>query len=382
MHAANDLARRPDPLGATWDGQGTNFALFAQHATRVELCLFDNVYGKETSRTALPEQTRNVWHAYCTGSARVSSTATVSTAATPPREGWRFNPNKLLLDPYARAISGVVNWKAPIYAYRKGSRTEDLTRDVHNSARGMPKSVVVDERFDWANDRPPNVPWSETIVYETHVKGISKCHPDVPENLRGTYLGLASEPIVEHLRSLGVNAIELLPVHHFIDDEFLLDRGLSNYWGYNSIGYFAPDARYASGDRGQQVDDFKEMVKRLHAAGLEVFLDVVYNHTAEGNHLGPTLSFRGLGNPTYYSLMPDNPRYYRNFTGTGNSINPSSSQTLKLIADSLRYWVQEMHVDGFRFDLAITLAREPEAYDPARRSSISSTRTRCSPGSN
>jgi len=355
---------RPDPLGATWDGQGTNFAVFAQHATRVELCLFDNVYGKETSRTTLPEQTRNVWHAYLHGIGPGQLYGFRVHGRYAPREGWRFNPNKLLLDPYARAISGVVDWKAPIYAYRKGSRTEDLTRDVHNSARGMPKSVVVDERFDWGDDRPPNVPWSETIVYETHVKGISKRHPDVPEELRGTYLGLASDPIIEHLRSLGVNAVELLPVHHFIDDEFLLDRGLSNYWGYNSIGYFAPEARYARADRGQQVNDFKEMVKRLHAANLEVILDVVYNHTAEGNHLGPTLSFRGLGNPTYYSLMPDNPRYYRNFTGTGNSINPSSSQTLKLIADSLRYWVQEMHVDGFRFDLAITLAREPEAYDP------------------
>ena len=215
----------------------------------------------------------------------------------------RFNPNKLLIDPYARAICGAVDWNAPIFGYRLGSRTEDLTRDVHNSARGMPKSVVVDDRFDWGDDRPPNVPWSETIVYETHVKGISMRHPDVPEDLRGTYLGLASEPIIEHLRSLGVTAVELLPVHHFIDDKFLLDKGLSNYWGYNSIGFFAPAARYASGDRGQQVTEFKEMVKRLHAAGLEVFLDVVYNHTAEGNHLGPTLSFRGLDNSDL--LQPD-----------------------------------------------------------------------------
>jgi isoamylase len=355
---------RPDPLGATWDGQGTNFAVYSQHASRVELCLFDDVYGKETSRTTLPERTRNVWHAYLPGTGPGQLYGYRVHGRYAPREGLRFNPNKLLLDPYTRAISGVVNWKAPIYAYRKGARTEDLTRDVHNSARGMPKSIVLNPRFDWGDDRPPNVPWSETIIYETHVKGISTRHPDVPEHLRGTYLGLASEPIVEHLRSLGVNAIELLPVHHFIDDEFLLDRGLSNYWGYNSIGFFAPAARFASGDRGEQVTEFKEMVKRLHAAGLEVFLDVVYNHTAEGNHLGPTLSFRGLGNPTYYNLMPDNPRYYRNFTGTGNSMNPANSQTLKLIADSLRYWVQEMHVDGFRFDLAITLAREPDAYDP------------------
>ena len=220
--------------------------------------------------------------------------------------GLRFNPNKLLIDPYARAVRGAVDWNTPIFAYRLGSRTEDLTRDVHNSARGMPKSMVVDDHFDWGNDRPPRVPFSETIIYETHVKGISMCHPDVPEDQRGTYLGLASEPIIDHLHSLGVTAVELLPVHQFVDDKFLLERGLTNYWGYNSIGYFAPAARFASGDRGQQVSEFKEMVKRLHAAGLEVFLDVVYNHTAEGNHLGPTLSFRGLDNSSYYNLMPDN----------------------------------------------------------------------------
>ncbi|MDQ3812196.1 MAG: glycogen debranching protein GlgX, partial [Chloroflexota bacterium] len=228
----------------------------------------------------------------------------------------------------------------------------------------MPKAVVVDDHFDWGDDRPPSVPWSETIVYETHVKGISRLHPDVPADLRGTYLGLASPAIVEHLRSLGVTAVELLPIHHFVDDRFLLDRGLRNYWGYSSIGYFAPVARYATGHRGQQVSDFKRMVKTLHSAGLEVFLDVVYNHTAEGNHLGPFLSFRGIDNPTYYNLVPENLRYYRDFTGTGNSLNVAHAQTLKLILDSLRYWVQECHVDGFRFDLAITLGREPHAYDP------------------
>jgi glycogen operon protein len=355
---------RPDPLGATWDGPGTNFAVFAQHATRVELCLFDEPSGKEAARIALPEQTRNVWHAYVQGVGPGQLYGFRVHGRYAPRDGFRFNPNKLLIDPYARAISGAIDWKAPIYAYRLGSRTEDLTRDVHNSARGMPKSVVVDEHFDWGDDRPPNVPWSETIVYETHVKGISTRHADVPERVRGKFLGLASQPIVEHLRSLGVTAVELLPVHHFIDDKFLLDKDLTNYWGYNPIGYFAPVGRYASADRGQQVVEFKEMVKRLHAAGFEVFLDVVYNHTAEGNHLGPTLSFRGLDNPIYYHLMPDNPRFYRDFTGTGNSVNVSQAQSLKLIADSLRYWVQEMHVDGFRFDLAVALAREPEAYDP------------------
>ncbi len=354
---------RPDPLGATWDGQGTNFAVFAQQATRVELCLFDDVYGKETMRIALPEQTRHVWHAYVQGIPPGQMYGYRVHGRYAPREGLRFNPNKLLIDPYARAVRGAVDWNAPVFSYRLGSRSEDLTRDVHNSARGMPKSLVVDNHFDWGDDRPPNVPWSETIIYETHVKGISKRHPDVAEDQRGTYLGLASEPVIEHLRGLGVTAVELLPVHQFIDDKFLLDKGLMNYWGYNSVGFFAPAGRYASGDNGQQVSEFKEMVKRLHAAGLEVFLDVVYNHTAEGNHLGPTLSFRGLGNPTYYSLMPDNPRFYRDFTGTGNSLNVCSSQTLKLLADSLRYWVQEMHVDGFRFDLAITLGREPSAYD-------------------
>ncbi|HLZ27159.1 MAG TPA: glycogen debranching protein GlgX [Chloroflexota bacterium] len=355
---------RPDPLGTTWDGQGTNFAVYAQQATRVELCLFDDVYGKETARVALPEQTRHVWHAYVQGVGPGQLYGYRVHGRYAPREGLRFNPNKLLIDPYTRAIRGAIDWNAPIFAYRIGSRTEDLTRDVHNSARGMPKSMVVDDSFDWGNDRSPRVPFSETIIYETHVKGISMRHPDVAEDQRGTYLGLASEPIIDHLLSLGVTAVELLPIQQFVDDKFLLERGLTNYWGYNSIGYFAPTARYASDDRGQQVTEFKEMVKRLHAAGLEVFLDVVYNHTAEGNHLGPTLAFRGLDNSTYYNLMPDNRRYYRDFTGTGNSLNVCSSQTLKLIADSLRYWIQEMHVDGFRFDLAITLAREPEAYDP------------------
>jgi glycogen operon protein len=354
---------RPDPLGATWDGHGTNFAVYSLHAVRIELCLFDDAYGKEAARIPLPEQTRNVWHVYLNGVGPGQLYGYRVQGRYAPREGIRFNPNKLLIDPYARAIAGRIDWRAPIFGYRLGSRTEDLTRDVHNSARGMPKSVVIADDFDWGDDHPPGVPWSETIVYEAHVKGITIRHPDVPEELRGTYLGLASEPIVEQLRSLGVTAVELLPIHHFDDDRFLLDKGLSNYWGYNSIGYFAPAGHYASADRGQQVTEFKTLVRRLHQAGLEVFLDVVYNHTAEGNHLGPTLSFRGLDNPMYYSLVPDNPRFYRDFTGTGNSLNVTSSQTLKLIADSLRYWVEQMHVDGFRFDLVPTLGREPDAYD-------------------
>ena len=355
---------RPDPLGATWDGHGTNFAVFSQHAVRVELCLFDDVYGKESARIAMPEQTRNVWHAYVYGVKPGQLYGYRVQGRYAPREGIRFNPNKLLIDPYARAIAGQIDWRAPIFGYRLGARTEDLTRDVHNSARGMPKSMVVDNSFDWDNDVAPEVPWSETVVYETHVKGISMRHPDVPDELRGTYLGLCSDPVLEHIRSLGVTAVELLPVHHFDHEKYLQDKGLSNYWGYSTIGYFAPAAHYASGDRGQQVTEFKTMVKRFHAAGLEVFLDVVYNHTAEGNHLGPTLSFRGLDNSSYYNLMPDNPRYYRDFAGTGNSPNMSHPQTQKLIADSLRYWVQEMHVDGFRFDLVTVLGREPAAYDP------------------
>jgi glycogen operon protein len=355
---------RPDPLGATWDGHGTNFALYSQSALRVDLCLFGETDGQETERVALPERTRNVWHGYLRGVAPGQLYGYRVHGPYAPRDGLRFNPNKLLIDPYARAIDGRVDWSAPIFAYRVGSRTEDLTRDVHNSARGMPKSVVVDSSFDWQDDRPPGIPWSETIVYETHVKGVSVRHPDVPPSLRGTYLGLASPPILEHLTSLGVTAVELLPIHHFIHDKFLLDRGLGNYWGYNSIGYFAPASHYASASRGQQVEEFKTMVRALHAAGLEVFLDVVYNHSGEGNHLGPTLCFRGVDNPTYYSLRPDNRRYYQDFTGTGNSLNASHPQTLKLIADSLRYWVQECHVDGFRFDLAVTLGRDPQSYDP------------------
>jgi isoamylase len=355
---------RADPLGATWDGHGTNFAVYSQSALRIDLCLFEQANGLEIDRITLPERTRNVWHGYLRGVGPGQLYGYRVHGPYAPREGQRFNPNKLVIDPYARAISGRVDWNAPVFAYRLGSRTEDMTRDVHNSARGIPKAVVVDNAFDWQADRPPHVPWSETIVYEAHVKGISMRHPDVPPEQRGTYLGLASPPIVEHLKSLGITAVELLPIHQFVEDKFLLDRGLNNYWGYNSIGFFAPNARYASADRGQQVAEFKTMVRALHAAGLEVFLDVVYNHTAEGNHLGPTLAFRGIDNLTYYSLMPDNRRYYRDFTGTGNSLNAAHPQTLKLIADSLRYWVQECHVDGFRFDLAVTLGRDPEAYDP------------------
>jgi isoamylase len=277
-----------------------------------------------------------------------------------PQNGYRFNPAKLLLDPYARAISGDVNWKEPVFAYRLGGDAQDLEPDDRDSSHGMPKAVVVDPSFDWGDDRPPQIPWSDTIVYETHVKGLTARHPEVPEKQRGTYAGLATPPVLDHLKKLGVTSVELMPVHHFVNDSYLVDKGLTNYWGYNTIGYFAPDSRYsASGRNGQQVAEFKQMVKALHAAGFEVILDVVYNHTAEGNHLGPTLCFRGVDNRIYYNLVDDDLRYYMDFTGTGNTLNVGHSQTLKLIADSLRMWVQEFHVDGFRFDLAITLARDP-----------------------
>ncbi|MBX5492938.1 MAG: glycogen debranching protein GlgX [Chloroflexi bacterium] len=360
------LAGSPHPLGATWDpaAGGTNFALFSEHATRVELCLFNDPWGPEVERIALPKRTRHVWHGFVVGVRPGQLYGYRVYGPYAPRLGQRFNPAKLLIDPYARAIAGQVDWSQPVFGYRFGRRSEDLTRDVRDSARGIPKCVVVDPAFDWGDDRRPNVPFSDTIIYETHVKGLTMQHPDVPEALRGTYAGLASPPVIDYLRSLGVTAIELLPVHHFVNDKFLLDRGLTNYWGYSSIGYFAPEARYsASGLLGQQVAEFKQMVKALHAAGLEVILDVVYNHTAEGNHLGPTLCFRGIDNLVYYNLVPGQPRYYMDFTGTGNTLNVHHAQTLKLIADSLRYWVEEMHVDGFRFDLAITLAREPHGYD-------------------
>ncbi len=360
------LPGRPFPLGATWDPQReeTNFALFSEHGTRVELCLYDEPWGKEVERIALPRRTYHVWHGCLTGVRPGQLYGYRVHGPYAPRLGHRFNPAKLLIDPYAKAIAGRVDWSQPVFGYRFGRRSEDLTRDVRDSARGIPKSVLVDSTFDWGNDRRPSVPWSDTVIYETHVKGLTARHPDVPEKLRGTYAGLAQPAILEYLKSLGITAVELMPVHHFVNDKFLLDRGLTNYWGYSSIGYFAPESRYSSaGEEGQQVVEFKQMVKALHAAGLEVILDVVYNHTAEGNHLGPTLCFRGVDNPIYYNLVQDNPRYYMDFTGTGNTLNVHQAQTLKLIADSLRYWVEEMHVDGFRFDLAITLAREPQGYD-------------------
>jgi glycogen operon protein len=354
------LPGKPSPLGATWDGEGVNFALYSENATEVELCLFDSENpSRETERIRLREVTAHVWHGWVPGLGPGQLYGFRVGGPYEPERGMRFNPAKLLIDPYARALAGSVSWESPVFGYPLGGEEEDLTRDDGDSAPGVPKCVVVDPSFDWSGDRPPGTPFHETVIYEAHVKGLTMRHPDVPESQRGTYAGLASPPILDYLKRLGVTAIELMPVHAFLDDHYLVERGLRNYWGYNTIDFFAPEARYSgSGDRGGQVREFKEMVKALHGAGIEVLLDVVYNHTAEGNHLGPTLSLKGIDNAVYYRLVEEQPRFYMDYTGTGNSLNARSPQVLKLIMDSLRYWVQEMHVDGFRFDLAATLARE------------------------
>jgi isoamylase len=349
----------PYPLGATWDGEGVNFALFAEHATQVDLCLFDGADdARESVRVPLPEREEFVWHAYLPDARPGQLYAYRVAGPYAPPEGDRFNPAKLLIDPYAKAISGTIRWSDALFGYVPGDPAGDLSCNHAESAGGLPKCVVVEPAFTWADDRPPRVPWTRTVIYECHVKGLTHLHPDVPEPLRGTYLGVATDPIVHHLRALGVTAVELMPVHHFVADRQLVEHGLTNYWGYNTIGFFAPDARYATAGRGEQVNEFKTMVKRLHRAGIEVILDVVYNHTAEGNHLGPTLSMRGIDNRAYYRLVPEDRRHYIDFTGCGNSLNMLHPRTMQLIMDSLRYWVVDMHVDGFRFDLAPALARE------------------------
>ena len=353
----------PFPLGACAYGHGTNFALFSLHAERVELCLFDDADAEE--RIELTEQTAHNWHCFLPGVGPGQRYAYRVSGPYAPESGERFNAHKLLIDPYAKAIEGPIAWdKANVLPYTPaGTGTPnpdaDLERDDEDSAPAIPKSVVVDDRFDWEDDAPPARPWAETVIYETHVKGFTMKHPGVREDLRGTYAGLASEAAIEHLQSLGVTAVELLPVHHIADEHFLFEKGLTNYWGYSSVGFFAPHAGYAaSGTRGQQVSEFKGMVKALHRAGIEVILDVVYNHTAEGNHLGPMLSFRGVDNQSYYRLVPDDLRHYMDYTGTGNTLDARSPSVLRLIMDSLRYFVIECHVDGFRFDLASALARE------------------------
>ena len=351
---------QPYPLGASWTGEGVNFALFSEHAEKVELCIFDAKGRREIQRIDMRWQTDQVWHCYLPEARPGLLYGYRVYGPYKPEEGHRFNPNKLLLDPYAKDIYGNIVWSDAHFGYRIGDKRADLSFDRRDDARFMPKCQVIDPAFTWGDDRPPRTPWEDTIIYELHVRGFTMQHPDVPPALRGTYAGLATAPVIEYLQRLGVTAVELMPVHAFIDDRHLIEKGLRNYWGYNSIGYFAPHTRYSATGL---VAEFKTMVKRLHSAGIEVILDVVYNHTAEGNQLGPTLSFRGIDNAAYYRLVPGNERYYMDYTGTGNTLNMLHPRVLQLIMDSLRYWILEMHVDGFRFDLAAALARELHEVD-------------------
>lgn len=354
----------PFPLGATWDGQGVNFALFTENATGVELCLFDERMGA-TQAVIVPmtERTHHFYHVYLPDIKPGQLYGYRVHGPYDPSNGHRFNAAKLLIDPYAKAIAGTIEWNNALFGYEVGQEDQDLSISESDSAPFIPKSVVVDDSFDWQGVRPPKTPYHLSIIYETHVKGFTKLHPDIPENIRGTYAAMAHHSTIEYLNQLGVTAVELLPVHHFVADTHLVEKGLANYWGYNSIGFFAPDARYAaSGVTGEQVTEFKTMVRELHRAGIEVILDVVYNHTAEGNHLGPTLCFKGLDNEAYYRLTEDK-RYYNDYTGTGNTLRANHPMVLRLMMDSLRYWIQHMHIDGFRFDLASTLARELHDVD-------------------
>src|SRR5438046_2543760 len=355
----------PYPLGATWLGNGVNFALFSEAASSVDLCLFDKIDARqENVRIPVTEHTDQVWHVFLPDARPGQLYGFRVSGPYEPERGLRFNSSKLLLDPYAKAIAGEVNWADEMFGYVVGGEDEDLTQDFRDDAWGVPKSVVIDNAFDWQGDRKPGTPLHSSVIYEVHVKGFSKLWPEIPEELRGTYAGVGSAAAIDYLTKLGVTAVELLPVHAHIDDKVLIDRGLKNYWGYNTIGFFAPHAAYSSsGQMGEQVSEFKSMVRSLHAAGIEVILDVVYNHTAEGNQLGPTLCFRGIDNAAYYRLRPDDPRLYLDFTGTGNTFNLLHPRTLQLVMDSLRYWVLEMHADGFRFDLASTLARDHEGVN-------------------
>src|SRR5579884_2141266 len=350
---------KPFPLGATWDGAGVNFALFAEHATKVELCLFDSPQStNETHRIVLPDYTDLVWHAYLPDMLPDQLYGYRVYGPYEPQKGHRFNHNKIVLDPYALTIGRDLKWDDSLFGYKIGDQAADLSFDTRDNAAFAPLAAVIDPAFTWGDDKPPRTPWHETVIYEVHVKGFSQLLPDMPEKQRGTYAGLASEAALKHLSDLGVTAVELLPVHLHVDDRHLVEQGLSNYWGYNTLGFFAPDIRYTTPHAGlSAVQQFKMMVRALHAAGLEVILDVVYNHTAEGNQMGPTLSMRGVDNASYYRLAPD-PRYYMDFTGCGNTLNMRHPRVLQMIMDSLRYWVTEMRVDGFRFDLASTLARE------------------------
>ena len=356
----------PYPLGATWTGVGVNFALFSAHATNVELCLFDSLDATvESERIPLPEQTDMVWHGFLPDIRPNQLYGYRVHGPYDPAAGHRFNPHKIVMDPYAKSVGRTITWADEMFGYTVGGPQDDLAMDARDNAAFAPLAAVVDPAFTWGNDRPLRTPWHNTVIYEVHVKGFTRQHPGIPEKLRGTYEALTTDAALSHFTTLGVTAVELMPVHHHARDRHLEERGLSNYWGYNSFGYFAPERRFgASALPADTVREFKRMVRALHAAGLEVILDVVYNHTAEGNHLGPTLSLKGIDNASYYRLVADNPRYYMDFTGCGNTLNMQSPQVLQLIMDSLRYWVLEMHVDGFRFDLASALARE--LYDVDR----------------
>jgi isoamylase len=356
---------KPYPLGATWVGNGVNFAIFSEHATGIELCLFDNIDAPhENARVPLREQTGQVWHVFLPEVRPGQLYGYRVAGPYQPNRGLRFNDSKLLLDPYAKSIAGQINWSDEMFSYVVGDKEEDLARDFRDNAWAMPKSVVIDEAFSWGEDKRPETPLSETVIYEVHVKGFTKLWQDVPEQLRGTYAGVANEQAIHYLENLGVTAVELLPVHAHLDDKALVDRGLTNYWGYNTIGFFAPHTNYSSNRQpGAEVVEFKGMVRNLHAAGIEVILDVVYNHTGEGSHLGPTVCFRGVDNPAYYRLLADKPRLYLDYTGTGNTIDTLWPGTLQMVMDSLRYWVTEMRVDGFRFDLAPALARDGSGFN-------------------
>ncbi len=358
----------PYPRGATWDGEGVNFSLFSANADKVELCLFDPAGRREVQRIELRERTDEVWHCYLPEARPGLLYGYRVHGPYRPEQGQRFNPSKLLIEPYAKRLEGALAWSDAHFGYRVGHPKADLSFDKRDSAPGTPKCRVVDPAFTWGDDRPPRIPWHDTVIYEAHVRGLTVRHPEVPPRLRGTYAGLATAPMIEHFQRLGITTLELMPVHAFVDDRTLLEKGLRNYWGYNTIGFFAPERRYSATG---QTSEFKTMVKTLHSAGIEVILDVVYNHTAEGNELGPTLSLRGIDNAAYYRLSPENARYYMDFTGTGNTLNLRHPRVLQLIMDSLRYWVQEMHVDGFRFDLASALARE--LYDVDRLGSFFDT---------
>src|SRR4051812_21771754 len=356
---------RPSPLGATWDGRGVNFALYSENATKVELCLFNEVTDKkEATRIEMPEHTDMVGHVYLPDARPGQVYGYRVDGPYDPEHGHRFNNRKLLLDPYAKAIGRMPNWTNALHGYIIGDKEADLSFDKQDSAPDAPLGCVIDEAFTWGDDRPPKTPSHRTLIYEMHVKGFTKLNEEIPEEFRGTYAGLSSEPAVRYLRELGVTAVELLPIHTHADDRTLLDKGLVNYWGYNTLSFFAPEPRYASAQYpAEAIQEFKTMVRNLHDAGIEVILDVVYNHTAEGNQLGPTVSFRGIDNASYYRLSPENPRYYMDFTGCGNTLHMNNPRVLQFIMDSLRYWVISMHIDGFRFDLASTLARELHDVD-------------------